>query len=106
MRPPGIGEIVIILVVITIIFLAIRVLGAPTIRKRAEEDEEDADEKIKRTRSSRIQVLGIVFILAGILILLGSLNLVKWVFWGSIWAFIIVAIGAVTIFLARRSSSR
>lgn len=68
------------------------------LRKRTKEN----DEKIKRVRRSRIQIFGIIIILAGILVLLTSLNLVKVVFWGPIGAFIIVAVGLVTIFIARR----
>lgn len=109
MRLPGPVEIVLIIIVAAIVLLGVRIFGTPPAReakkitKYGDTDEEDYDERIKRTRRSRAQIVGIAAILVGVIILLSTLSLVKWVFWGPIWAFIIVAIGLATIFIARRS---
>jgi hypothetical protein len=109
MRLPGIGEILLIIIVAGIIILGIKFFGTPPTRKRRrvvqyeDEDEEGDDERIKHTRRSRAQILGIVAIVVGVIILLSTLSLVKWVFWGPIGAFIIMVIGITTILIARRS---
>lgn len=101
-------EIGIIIVIALIIFTITRMMRigqttaekdkALVVRKRTAANNERA----KSIRRSRIQILGVIFVLVGILILLSSLNLLKWIFWGPIWAGIIVVIGLATIFVARR----
>ena len=111
MRLPGPVEIILIVIVAAIVLLGVRIFGTPLAREAkkiakyrdADEEEEGHDERIKRTRRSRAQIAGIAAILVGVIILLSTLSLVKWVFWGPIGAFIIVAIGLATIFIARRS---
>jgi len=111
MRLPGPVEIILIVIVAAIVLLGVRIFGTPPAREAkkiakyrdADEEEEGHDERIKQTRRSRAQILGIAAILVGVIILLSTLSLVKWVFWGPIWAFIIVVIGIATIFIARRS---
>ena len=111
MRLPGPVEIILIVIVAAIVLLGVRIFGTPPAREAkkiakyrdSDEEEEDHDERIKQTRRSRAQIVGIAAILVGVIILLSTLSLVKWVFWGPIWAFIIVVIGIATIFIARRS---
>ncbi len=101
-------EIGIIIVIIIIIFAVTRMMRigkntaeqdkAPVVRKRTAANKAG----VKSIRRSRIQILGIIFVLVGILILLSSLNLLKWIPLGFMWASIIAAIGLVTIFIARR----
>ncbi len=101
-------EIGIVIVIIIIIFAITRMrqLGkntaeqdrSPVVRKRTAAN----NERVKSIRRSRFQILGSIFVLVGILILLSSLNLLKWIFWGPIWASVIVVIGLATIFIARR----
>jgi len=115
MRLPGIGEIILIFVIGVIVIIGVRVFGAPSPKKprrkpqyyeeeddEEEEEEEDEDVRIKHHRRSRTQILGIGAILVGIIILISTLSMIKWVFWGPIGAFVIIAIGILTIFLARR----
>lgn len=110
MRLPGPAEIILIIVVAAIVLIGVRVLGTPAKRRSqsvarneaADEDEKSYEERIKKTRRSRIQVVGVIVIIGGIFILLSSLSLIKWVFWGPIGAIIIMAIGIVTIVVARR----
>jgi hypothetical protein len=108
MRMPGIAEIILIIIVACIVLIAIRLIGTPArrrsqrlARERAAAEEDD-EKTIKGTRRSRLQVAGVIAIILGIVILLSSFGLVKWVFWGPIWALVIVAVGAVAIFVARR----
>jgi fatty acid desaturase len=109
MRLPGISEIILILIVATAVIFAVRIMGAPrrtgdnTARYRdAEEEERRYEERVRQTRRSRIQLAGVVAILAGVVIFLSSLNLIKWVFWGPVGALVIIVIGIITIYAARR----
>lgn len=113
MRLPGIGEIILIIIVATIVIIGIKMFGTPPARKprRAtrykDEDEDEYEEeenlRIKRTRRSRAQIMGVVAIIIGVIIFVSSLSLVKWVFWGPVGAIVILGIGVMTILLARRS---
>jgi len=112
MRPPGIGEILLIIIVATVVILGIRFFGTPPPKKKRrviryedeDEDEEEEDERIKHTRRSRFaQIIGIVIILVGAVIILSTLSMVKWLVWAPIGAFVIMAIGILTILIARRS---
>lgn len=58
--------------------------------------------KVKRRRHPYLRATGIAFVLLGIIFLLLSLNMVKWVFWTNTWSFIIMAIGLAAIFMSRR----
>jgi len=112
MRLPGIGEIILILVIGAIVIIGVRVFGTPPAKKTKrkpryedndeEEEEEDKDTRIIRHRRSRTQILGIVAIIIGVVILISTASMIKWVFWGPIGAFVIIAIGIVTIFMVRR----
>jgi hypothetical protein len=99
MRLPGPVEIILIIIVAAIVLIGVRVLGTPA-RKKSQSvavskaaGEEDDEELIKKTRRSRIQLVGVIAIVIGLIVLLSSLSLVKWVFWGPIGAIIILAIG-------------
>ena len=110
MRLPGIGEIILILVIGAIVIIGVRVFGTPSTKKTKskpryednEEEEEDEDTRIIHHRRSRTQILGIVAIIIGVVILISTASMIKWVFWGPIGAFVIIAIGIVTIFMVRR----
>ena len=54
------------------------------------------------TSHQRRNMLGIAIIVVGILILMGSLNLFWWFRWGYLWPVILIAIGVIIIFGARR----
>lgn len=111
MRMPGIAEIILILIIATAVIFAVRVMGAPPrrtdddsarYRRAAREEERRYEERVKQTRRSRIQLAGIIAILVGVVVFLSSLNLIKWVFWGPVGAILIVVIGIITIYAARR----
>ena len=112
MRPPGIGEIILIVIVAAIVLIGIKIFGTPSARKARsvtryededeEEYEEEEDVRIKRTRRSRAQILGVVAIIVGVIDFVSSLSLVKWVFWGPVGAIVILGIGVLTILMARR----
>ncbi len=109
MRLPGFAEIILIIIIAGIVILGIRVFGTPTPSKtnkvtRYKDEEENYDERIKQTRRSRrAQIVGIVIILVGVAIILSTLSMIKWLIWAPIGAFIIMAIGILTILIARRS---
>ena len=62
---------------------------------------EDTSEEMGKTRQRR-NMLGIILIVLGVLILMGSLNLFWWFRWGYLWPLILVAAGVIIIFSARR----
>ena len=64
-------------------------------------DEGEATESAK-VRRNRLNIIGIILIVVGVLLLLGSLNLFWWFHWGNMWPLILVAIGIVLILSARR----
>ena len=82
------------------------------IKKTAEElgreirstlsEGKDESEEMAKVRRSRLNILGIILIVVGLLFLLGSLNLFWWFHWGNLWPLILVAIGILIILSARR----
>lgn len=97
--------IVIVIILIIIGITRLRKVGQNNteVNKTSARVERRGEGESKRTRHPRLQILSIIVVLAGILVLLTSLNLIKWVVWGSIGACVIVAIGLVTFFIVRRS---
>ncbi|MFH1663122.1 MAG: hypothetical protein ABH934_04315 [Chloroflexota bacterium] len=114
MRPPGIGEIILIIIVAVIVMLGVKVFGTPPAKKRRvvedeDEDDEEEDEKeagdkrvLKARHSRRAQILGIVVILVGAIVMLSTLTMVKWFFWGPLGAIALIVVGIITIFVSRR----
>ena len=62
------------------------------------EDKPEATEITHRRRN----MLGIALIIIGILILMGTLNLFWWFRWGYLWPVVLIAVGLIIIFSARR----
>lgn len=56
----------------------------------------------KQTRYPRLQILGGIFILVGILLLLTNIRMAAWVGEAPIWAIAIAAVGALVLLIARR----
>ena len=113
MRLPGIGEIILIIIIAAIVILGVKIFGTPPARKRrrvveyedeAEEDETEAEDSkiVKTRRSRRTQILGIVLILVGAIVMISTFTMVKWFFWGPIGAIALIVIGIITILIARR----
>ncbi len=103
----GFPEIGVIIAVALIIFGVVRMRqigrdtakedkGPARVRKRKKQ------EVAKGVRHQRLQILGFIFILVGILILLSNIRLAAWIGEAPIWAIAIAAIGLVVIFVARR----
>ena len=114
MRLPGIGEIILIIIVAAVVILGVKMFGTPPKRKRRrvveyEDEDEDEDEtetedkRIKKARRSRrAQILGIVVILIGAVVMLSTFTMVKWFFWGPLGAIALIVVGIITILIARR----
>jgi len=64
-----------------------------------EETKTEEESKIHQRRRS---LFGIILIVLGVLFLMGSLNLFPWFHWGYLWPLILVAVGLIIIFSARR----
>ncbi len=64
--------------------------------------EEGESEEITKMRHRRRNTLGIILVVLGIVFLLGSFNLFWWFRWSALWPLILVAIGALIIFSARK----
>ena len=64
-----------------------------------EETKPEEESKIHQRRRS---LFGIILIVLGVLFLMGSLNLFPWFHWGYLWPLILVAVGLIIIFSARR----
>lgn len=112
MRPPGIGEILLIIIVVAIVIMGVKIFGTPPAKKRRrvveyedeDEDEAEAEDKkiLKSRRSRRAQILGIAVILVGAIVMISTFSMVKWFFWGPIGAIALMVVGIITIFIARR----
>ncbi len=94
-----------------VIVIALIIFGVTRLKQlgRSTAGENEAPARRKRTRKAqkqarhpRIQILGVILVLVGILVLLTNINLARWVAMAPIWALAIAAIGLVTIFIARR----
>ena len=103
----GFAEIGIVIVVGLIIFAVMRMkrLGENAaqenetpVRVRKRKNKGAA----RQVRHPRLQILGFIFVLAAILMLLSNICLARWVGMAPIWAIAIIAIGVVTVLIARR----
>ena len=103
----GLLEIGIIIVVALVIYGLVRMMRlGQNVAKKNETPvgvaKQEDDKKPERVRHPRLQITGIALTLIGIIILLASVSLVKWFFWGSVWALIVIAVGLLIIFMIRR----
>jgi len=64
------------------------------------EGEEKA--KVSDKTQQRRNILGIALIIVGIIILMGTLNLFRWLNWGYVWSGVIIIVGLIIIFSTRR----
>ncbi|MBA7697326.1 hypothetical protein ES703_105991 [subsurface metagenome] len=64
--------------------------------------EETKPEETTEVSRRRRNFLGIILIVLGVLFLMGSLNLFAWFKWSYLWPIILVAVGLIIIFSARR----
>ena len=70
-----------------------------TFTETEEETKPDTEDKIRHRRRN---FFGIILIVLGVLFLMGSLNLFAWFKWSYLWPLILVAVGLIIIFSARR----
>jgi TatA/E family protein of Tat protein translocase len=105
-------EIIIILVIILVLFGASRVTKiGQNIGKRVSGSNEEEEKPRRRrkpkkkqsTTNSRLQLFGIFTVVIGIVFLAVSFGVFKWVSTVGIWGLVIMAIGVVMVFIARRS---
>ena len=64
--------------------------------------EETKPEEATEVSRRRRNFFGIILIVLGVLFLMGSLNLFAWFKWSYLWPLILVAVGLIIIFSARR----
>jgi hypothetical protein len=104
---PGILELGLIILIVLVIFVATRSTRSRGNRKE-EGDNTSGDDTTKngkdtpRVKHPLLGKAGFALIIIGILVLLVSVSVLKWVFWGSIWALIIALAGLAVILVARR----
>ena len=91
-----------------IIVIAFLILGVVRL-KRGVEDSSEAPSSVSRRKTRakpashpRIQVMGLIVIIVGVVLFLVYFNLGKVIFWGNIWALLAVTVGALILLLARR----
>jgi len=106
-------EIIIILVIILALFGASRVTKVgQNIGKRFSgsdgEEEKPArrrrkTKKTQSTTNSRLQIVGILTVVIGIVFLAVSFGIFKWVSSIGIWGLVIMVVGVVMVYIARRS---
>jgi len=98
---PGLLEIGVIILVVIIIYAATRVSrGGENDAKKVGKQQDNG--KAGRGGKPRLKITGIALLVIGVIILIASFSLIKWIFWGNVWAFIILAIGLLLLFLTRR----
>ena len=67
-----------------------------------EENEAEKPEAVEKSRYRGRNIVGIVLIIVGVLLLLGSFGPFHWLRWGVVWPLVLIAIGAIIIATARR----
>ncbi|MFC2068426.1 hypothetical protein ACFLTP_05415, partial [Chloroflexota bacterium] len=53
-------------------------------------------------KSNILKRIGIIFTLAGVMLLLASLSMFRWAFQSYLWSFIVIGIGTVLIYLSKK----
>ncbi|MBM2825461.1 MAG: phage shock protein PspC [Dehalococcoidales bacterium] len=64
--------------------------------------EKEAAGEAPRVRQSSLLVVGVILLLLGVIFLMGSFNIFWWWHWGTLWPLVLVAIGVLIIWNARR----
>ncbi len=91
-----------------IIVIAFLILGVVRLRRGVEYEVEAPASvsrrktRVKPARHPRIQIMGLIVIIVGVVLFLVYFNLGKVIFWGNIWALLAVTVGALILLLARR----
>ena len=106
----GLGEIILILLAIFVVTLVVRIMKMREMSARAkryrqremEEDEEEYDDQPRKPVQRRFVVIGSAVILLGVVILLSSLNLLKWIILAPVTAALALIAGSIIIIMAFR----
>lgn len=64
--------------------------------------EKEAAEEASRVRQSNLIVVGVILLILGVIFLMGSFNVFWWWRWGNLWPLVLIAIGVLIIWNARR----
>ena len=104
---PGLQEIILIIVIIIAAAVITRIIR--TSRGDTRRDKESSGNSpviTSQNKTYRLRRLlsrtGWGSIIAGILLLLAAVSMFKWAFQSYLWAFIIIAIGFVIVFMSRK----
>ena len=102
----GLPEIIIIIVVVVVIVVVARIFkaGRSTNDKSKESGETPIEQVAKRPGKAlqRLRVWGIVFVIIGVISLLGGMSMFKWAYWSYLWSFIAVAAGLTMLFVSKK----
>ena len=103
-------EIIVVVLVILVALVAVRIIGAgrssivKDVGKGKKSSLEIPERQVEQgsRKGLQIKLAGIVFILLSILLLLAGMSMFKWVLKSYLWAFILLAIGLLVIFMSRK----
>ena len=62
----------------------------------------ETTETASRTGNRNLAIIGLILVIVGALFLLGSFNLLLWLRWAKLWPIVLVVIGILIIWSARR----
>ena len=97
-------------IVIVIAFIILGVVRLKRVGQNGAGDEEapavvsqrQTGTKPKWGRHPRLQILGLIVIIVGVVLFFVYFNLGRVIFWGNMWALLAITIGALIMVLARR----
>ncbi len=103
----GLLEIIAIVIIIFAIFLIARIARVrPDDTAQGKESPTDIASWRVKDRPGRIRNylkrLGIAFVVAGILIALAGISMLRWAVQGYVWAFVAMVLGFALLFLSRK----
>ena len=100
--PLEIGIIILVILLVTVVMRIVRVGRSDTKKGKkssAEIVERQPGQSLVKIRR-HLRLPGIAFILTSLLLLLGGISLLKWVFWSYLWSFIVMAIGLALVLMS------
>ena len=103
---PGPLEIILIIVIIIAAAVLARIFRGRRIARQSQDSAEEADAGATDGRAPGPRRIfrrtGIAGIIAGVILLIASVSMFRWAFHSYLWAFVIMAIGFVIVFLTRK----
>lgn len=105
----GLLEIFVIILLVQLVLLAVRIIGAgrPSVRdveKGKKSSLQIPDRQVEQSsgKGHQLRLAGIVFALISVLLLLAGMSMFKWVMKAYLWSFILLAIGLMILFMSRK----